>query len=170
MIGGLTIFELYIYDKTLIGNTNVYTSGFIVDKQKISLCTILKSQNKIYDLYWYLNTRGNCTKYFVMYKNKIIHHSYATNRIFKFPFMMKNDLQIGNCYTDINYRGKGIYQFVIKNIVNEYFTSNPNGDVFMLVKNNNTASISGVLKAGFKKISKIETIKLFGLIKIYRKI
>lgn len=91
--------------------------------------------------------------------NQVIHTSYMLPRSFKFPFLTKGDLEIGPCITVKNYRRKGIYTAVLRNILRT-----GNGAFYMLVGKNNTASIRGIEKAGFRKVgicTKTRFLKLY---------
>ncbi len=165
------MYELYKYnkeskaafqDRQLNKNNNLRLSV-----RKISLLNMTKSNHFIYDLYWFINTMGNCWVYSVFDNSKEVHYSYATKQCYKFPFMGKHDLQIGNCFTDENYRGYGIYPYVIQKAVQQHLTNNPKGDVYMLIEQSNIASQKGVEKVGFVKSSKLIIRRLFGIFKLY---
>lgn len=73
--------------------------------------------------------------------------------------MGKADFQIGPCYTVPEFRGKGLYTNTLLYIIsqNEYKKSS----FWMIVDENNGASIRGIEKAGFLKIGKVKKTKLF---------
>ncbi len=165
------MYQLYKYDKTI--QDSEYIKSYKLDlrfklvSKKLSLLNIINFNHPIYDLYWYINTNGNCWRYSVFYNGKEVHHSYVTRKCFKFKFMSKDDIQIGNCFTHNSYRGQGIYPFVIQKIINDNYQVNDNIDIYMLINKNNISSIKGVQKIGFKREADIITIKLFGIIKLY---
>lgn len=70
----------------------------------------------------------------------------------KFKFLKNKDVEIGPCVTDFKHRGKGIYPAVIQSIVKDKGYSN---DFYMIVDENNIASIRGIEKAGFMFIGTI---------------
>ena len=75
----------------------------------------------------------------------------------KFAFLKQNDYEIGPCRTDIDYRGKGIYPYVLKYIVN-YFGSE-DSNFYMIVNENNASSRRGCEKAGFTIADEVEKTK-----------
>ena len=164
------MYELYKYNINSVKKSNIkkFDLNLQLVIHKISLFSILTSKHFIYDLYWFLNTKGNCWVYSVFDGNIEIHYSYVTKHCYKFPFMRKHDLQIGNCFTDEKYRGLGIYPFVIGEVVQKYLESDCRGDVFMLIEQDNFASQNGVEKVGFEKVSSIRTKKILGLLKVYQ--
>lgn len=93
--------------------------------------------------------------------NDLIHRSCIFPRYFRYPFMKDNDLQIGDTFTDHEYRGKGIATLAILNIVESLKMNNRK--IWYITEENNKSSIRVIEKAGFKKIgSGIRTSK-FGL-------
>lgn len=99
------------------------------------------------NVYWWLITSGKYRLWCVLDDNKVIHVSYVVPKCYKFPFLDSNSVEIGPCVTEKEYRGRGIYPFVLNNIV-----STVKGRKFMIIHDTNKSSIRGVLKAGFKEI------------------
>lgn len=114
---------------------------------------------------WYIFTRGTYKIIYIFDDNKIIHYTHAIPKFWKFRFMEHNDIEIGPCWTDESYRGEGIYPFVIEFVVN--FLKNSYDSFFMMVSENNTASIQGIEKAGFHRIGEIHKSRFLG---IYEKV
>ena len=100
-------------------------------------------------------TLGKAKIYVVSDGRDLIHTSYVIPKCSKFAFMNKDDYEIGPCFTYPQYRGKGIYPAVLQSICNDL--GNDNTIFYMIVDEDNTASIKGIEKAGFKK---------FGIVKI----
>jgi RimJ/RimL family protein N-acetyltransferase len=73
--------------------------------------------------------------------------------------MSNNDLQIGDTFTDPDYRGKGLATYAIQEIVKKY---GENKKIWYLVASNNTASIRAIEKADFTCVGTGEKIKRFG--------
>lgn len=165
------MFELYKYNKDC--NKINQNKKFDIDAnlklsiRKVSLLNIFKSNHPLYDFYWLINAKGNCYVYSVFDGDKEVHHSYVTKKCYKFPFMSSQDLQIGNCYTDENYRGLGIYPYVIQKVIQRHLKNDHNIDVFMLIEEDNIASKRGVEKVGFQKVSSITIKRVLGLLKVY---
>jgi len=75
--------------------------------------------------------------------------------------MKKNDFEVGPCWTDEKYRGKGIYKYVIQLAVEKF--SKDNASFYMIVDEKNISSIRGIEKSGFVKIGKVKKSKLTGI-------
>ena len=110
--------ELYLYRHS--GNSSstefILNPGYFLQVFKPVFFSLKRHKgNILIHIIWFVFTLG---KYFIVYimdENKnIIHHSYALPKFFKFPFMQKDDIQIGPCWTHKDYRGKGIYPFVLE--------------------------------------------------------
>ena len=105
----------------------------------------------------------NKTKvYFVTDKNnKIVHTSYTIRKNFKYPFMKKNEILVGPCNTVKEYRGRGIYPYVLNYIIRK----TDNKSYYLIIKSENSSSINGAKKAGFsltpRKIKKTKILKRF---------
>lgn len=81
--------------------------------------------------------------------DNLIHRSVITPRYFRFPFMGKKDLQIGDTWTMPEYRGKGLASFAIQEIVKLH--KKPGHRFWYVVEEDNIPSIKTVEKAGFVK-------------------
>ena len=105
-------------------------------------------RTSLFRFYISLLTAGKTTIYLALDKNKnIIHTAYVIPRNFKYPFLLENEYAIGPCCTKLEARGRGIYPFVLSNIV----SANPKNEYYMFINENNCSSIRGVKKAGFVK-------------------
>ncbi len=97
---------------------------------------------------WRIMTFGSYKEYVVLSEDKmLIHRSVVCKKSYKFPFLQKNQLCIGPCYTNPSYRGKGIYGRVLLQIVEMHKDIT---DFYMIVHDCNTSSRRGVEKAGFE--------------------
>ncbi|MCI5147157.1 MAG: N-acetyltransferase [Candidatus Electrothrix sp. AR3] len=54
------------------------------------------------------------------HNNNIIHRSLVTPGYFRFPFMKKNDLQLGDIWTDPSFRGQGIASCSTSQVINHF--------------------------------------------------
>ncbi len=90
---------------------------------------------------------------------RVCHCSYIIPRIFKFPFMKKQDLEIGPCYTVAEFRGRGFYPQMLLHITSQ--EEYKNSDFWMIVEEKNEASIRGIEKAGFQKVGEVKKTKFF---------
>ncbi len=85
----------------------------------------------------------------------------------KFPFLKKNDVMLGPCWTRNDARGQGLYPGMINYIAHEIKKSRPDAEIYIVVREENISSTKGVLKADFRRIGSVEkTPKL----KIYSKV
>jgi hypothetical protein len=72
---------------------------------------------------WYLFSKGNFCILVLIEDNLVVHYSYLTPKVFRFPFMKKGDVQVGPCVTHVSYRGKGIFSRVLELIPELYSRS-----------------------------------------------
>ena len=110
--------------------------------QKLSAKILLNN------IYWYIITRGKYRVWCVYDEAKIIHTSYVVPKCGKFSFLDKDDFEIGPCYTDTVYRGKGIYPAILFSI--SLNVAKNDGNIYMIVDSDNKSTIRGIEKAGFK--------------------
>ena len=71
-------------------------------------------------------------------KNKILHKTLIFPKFYRFPFMKKQDLQLGDILTEKSFRGKGVASKVINSILIKYKTKN----FWFLCNENNISSSS----------------------------
>lgn len=92
---------------------------------------------------------------------RLIHRSCVFPRYFRFPFMAKPDVQIGDTWTDSAYRGQGIAVYALRTIValcqRDWCT------LWYIVDEDNTASIRVAEKAGFSLAGRGVRTKRCGL-------
>lgn len=112
-------------------------------------CEIFSFKEYLIRLRWCLKTFGKAIVYYYYdeHQSDVQHTSFLIPYCNKFPFMKKKDFQIGPCYTKRTARGKGLYPKVLNFIVLE--NSHNNSDFYMIVNDNNPASVKGIKKAGF---------------------
>lgn len=98
---------------------------------------------------------------FVVYDgDKTIHRSCVFPGYFRFPFMAKDDLQIGDTWTLPECRGQGVASFAIRAIASA--CQRPRRTFWYVVDQDNLASIHAVEKAGFVKVGEGIRTKRFG--------
>lgn len=102
-------------------------------------------------------TLGKAQICYVQSGNDIIHTSYVIPACAKFPFMDRNDLEIGPCYTYPAFRGKGIYPKVLSEICRR--RGNDTSSFYMIVDETNLPSIRGIEKAGFVRCGSVQKSK-----------
>lgn len=89
----------------------------------------------------------------------LIHKS----KVFKKSLLLKNFgfkqplMTIGDCFTNDDYRGKGIYPAVLERIVSKHLKDS---SLYLLVSPQNIPSIRGIEKAGFSKIASLKCLKI----------
>ena len=91
----------------------------------------------------------------------VAHTSYVVGSCLKFRFMRRGDFEIGPCWTNPSFRGRGIYPYVLQQIV-----SRVGHRCWMIVDEKNNSSIRGIEKAGFQRIGNVSRLRW---LKIYRK-
>lgn len=97
--------------------------------------------------------------FFIEVEGTIIHKS----KIFKKSFLLKSFgikqpfVAIGDCFTNNEYRGKGIYPKVIQEAIMHYKSTH---SVYMLVGVDNHPSIKGIENAGLKRLGNIKCLKI----------
>lgn len=113
------------------------------------------------ELLWAICSAFTYRLYYVEIDGQIVHTSYVIRKSFKFPFLKKNDYQIGPCFTAENARGKGIYPFTISQILrNESPDLLAEGNAYMVIRDANISSIKGVTTAGFYKCANLKKTKV----------
>ena len=110
--------------------------------------------------------------YLIYDGHNLIHRSIITPRYFRFPFMARDDLQIGDTCTMPKYRGKGLAGFAIQKIVELH--KKPGRKFWYVVEEDNIPSIKPAKKAGFVKYGvgtrrKKMGTELFGFFEIEKK-
>ena len=78
---------------------------------------------------------------------ELVHRSCIFPRYFRFPFMATGDLQIGDTWTHVDYRGKGIAKAAIALVMQN--SQRLGRRIWYLVERENSASISVIKRAGF---------------------
>lgn len=102
-------------------------------------------------------THGKSKIYFIADGDELIHTSYVIPKCRKFPFLGKDDYEIGPCFTSPYHRGKGIYPAVLRKICHSIGTENT--VFYMIVDENNQPSIKGIEKAGFVRCGTVRVTK-----------
>lgn len=97
----------------------------------------------------------------IYHERMLIHRAGIFPGYFRFPFMSREDLQIGDIWTHRKYRNRGIALFAIKQIL--HLKKSPDRKFWYVVEENNLASIRVIEKAGFDKVGEGIRKKKFGL-------
>lgn len=91
----------------------------------------------------------------------IVRQSMMVGRNPEFSFLRENEYEIGPCMTTEEYRGLGIYPYVL-GICVRALPDGERGEHYMFVSPDNLSSIRGVEKAGFRVIGHVER-RRFGI-------
>jgi RimJ/RimL family protein N-acetyltransferase len=95
----------------------------------------------------------------------VVHASLVfTRNLLARQLGFKNVLIIGNCFTDEEYRGKGIYPAVLKRIRADFAERT----LIVFVDPANAASVRGLEKAGFHRLYEFALYRVLGVC-LYRK-
>jgi hypothetical protein len=106
-------------------------------------------------LLWNIACLGRIKAYCLFEGDVLVHRSYVIRGKAKFPFLNKNDIEIGPCWTRDSYRGRGYYPYVISRILSSELIG---GDTaYMIVNDQNESSKRGISKVGFVKTEYIVT-------------
>ena len=123
---------------------------------KKKLCPIGKNKSlkeNIVIIYWHIASFF-CGDFFYEYQlivdDKVVSYARVVPKILIFSFIPKGGYHIGPCLTLEEYRGNGFYPLLLSYIIKK----NVDKDFYMIVDENNIASIKGVKKAGFEEFAR----------------
>jgi RimJ/RimL family protein N-acetyltransferase len=94
-------------------------------------------------------------------RGELAHRSVVTPRYFRFPFMGKSDLQIGDTWTSEQHRGKGLAGAAIQAILDA--DPRPDRVYWYICEEANIPSRRVVEKLGFRELGKCVRVSRFGL-------
>jgi RimJ/RimL family protein N-acetyltransferase len=97
----------------------------------------------------------------IYHRQHLIHYSGFTPRYWRFPFIADGDFQIGDTWTDPEYRGKGLALFAVRKLVG--MLERPGRRIWYVVESRNYPSIRVVEKAGFELVAEGLHLLPFGL-------
>jgi hypothetical protein len=69
---------------------------------------------------------------------------------------------IGHSFTAPRYRGKGIYPFTLRYIINDLRNRNISCNAYILVSSANKTSIRGIERAGFQRLAQLKGTRMLG--------
>lgn len=121
-----------------------------ISKEKVTI----KNTGFFRAIYWNIISHNKASIYFIKDEKGIVHSSYVIEKCCKFPFMKKDDIEIGPCYTRKDMRGKGIYPSVLNYIIQTELTEH--NFAYMIVEENNSSSLRGIQKLGFINIGNLK--------------
>ena len=100
-------------------------------------------------LMWNVACMGRIKAYSLYKGDDLVHCSYVVRGKFKFPFLEKNDIEIGPSWTKEAFRGRGYYPYALSRIIENEL--HDGGTAYMIVNNENVSSQHGIAKVGFRK-------------------
>lgn len=119
-----------------------------------------------FGVWWILHYSGIFSNreyalFLIRHAGTIIHRSVITPGYFRFSFMGKDDLQIGDTWTSADHRGKGLAVFAIRKIVAEY--AHQGQRIWYVTDKNNAPSIKAAERAGLVLYGEGKRTKRFGV-------
>ena len=142
--------------------------GFNLVIYKPGLFSLGKYKTKcIINLLWYIITLGRVRILLLLENNLVVHSIYITSKTYRFAYMNKKDINIGQAETLPDYRGRGIFTNLMKLIL-EYF-SNTDISVWVYCDINNIASQKAIERAGFEFVSDAKISKLTRIVHVLEK-
>lgn len=102
--------------------------------------------------------------YAVRVSGRVVHESWLRHDVL-LPSMAgysRHVPVIGDCFTDPDYRGRGIYPYVLRYIAQDVCSRGVSDRVFVLVSPGNRSSIRGIERAGFRRIAGLSGWRLLG--------
>lgn len=91
---------------------------------------------------------------------QVVHRSHVFPRWFRFPFMKPGDLQIGDTFTEPDYRGNKLAEIALSRIVSDL--SQNGRTLWYVVHEENAASIRVAEKCGLQCLGKGDRYKRLG--------
>lgn len=92
---------------------------------------------------------------------RLVHYSGVFPRYFRFPFMNSRDLQIGDTWTDPDFRGLGLAGWAIKTALRA--CAAPGRSFWYVVEESNAPSIRVIEKARFGLVGTGQRVSRFGI-------
>ena len=107
-----------------------------------------------------LFSNGDYCLFLAFSGSAVVHRAVVTPAYFRFPFMSKKDLQIGDVWTHPDHRGRGLATYGLIEIVGRQWAEGRR--FWYIVDVGNSASIRVAEKAGFVKCGEGTRTKRFG--------
>ena len=95
---------------------------------------------------FYFFSFGEFLEYQIWQRNKLCATAQVSGRIFIFGFIPKkyNVIHIGTCWTNPDFRRRGLYNYLLQKICEDY----PDEEIYIFAHKSNVASNNGIKKAG----------------------
>lgn len=161
----LLVFKLE-YSKQTNNNSNTeLLSNYRMSVFKPNITNLHKQgEGFLVNLFWFIISYGKFKILHLFDSENIVHYSYITPAVYRFPFMKANDMQIGPCLTFEKYQKRGIYAAVLRYLISEY--NHANRTLWIYCNENNHASRKAIEKVGFEFVGFANIHKLTKVIKI----
>jgi RimJ/RimL family protein N-acetyltransferase len=119
-----------------------------------------------YFVWWifhYLHVFGNRGYSIVVIRSakELVHRSCVFPKYFRFPFMKRDALQIGDTWTRPDYRGRGLASIALIYVVEQL--GSKYRPFWYIVASDNHASVRAVMKSGFELIGKGQRYSRLGV-------
>lgn len=149
MSAKLTLYKITCAEITCLNKLPETFLGYTLILSKPGLFNLSPyGSNAIVNFLWYIATYGRFRILFLLDKDIVVHYSYVSPKIYRFPFMKKYDMQVGPCATNVDYQRKGIFTEVLKLIPACY--SNKSDSVWTYTTLTNLASRKAFERAGYQ--------------------
>lgn len=159
------LYYKYTANKETLSNVDTKWS---VEQWQPSLFSIKPKGLPIYPFliwwcFYYLKIFRN-KNYFIFLvrdKERVVHRTCVFPPFFRFPFMSKGDVQVGDILTVAEYRGKGLASYVLS--MAKKLTNLSEGGVWYVVENDNAISQKVARNNGFRLFGSGEKKVVFSL-------
>jgi hypothetical protein len=107
---------------------------------------VLQPHNSVHNILWTIFSMGRFKEYRILYNSKVIAYAQTMPKIFIFSFMHKKGLHIGPYWTHHDFRGQGLYPYLLRKIIDD--NKNKTDHFYIFADYNNSSSHRGIVKAG----------------------
>jgi len=105
--------------------------------------------------------RGDFTEVTIRRDEKLLHRLIVTPRWYRFPFMGRSDLQLGDLWTVPDERGKGLALVAIRHV--HHLLSGHEGRIWYIVDRDNRPSVRLIESFGYQLIGSGRRTSKYGL-------
>ena len=116
-----------------------------------------KNVNTNFDYKLKISVNRSNIVYSLINNTELVHKSVLFKKVHLLNAISERGEVIGDCYTDIKYRGEGIYPKMLNKIAKEYTKTHSDCNLFIVVDKSNLSSIRGIEKSGFKLYKSLRT-------------
>ncbi len=143
----------YVAFRYIGGSNEDAFAGLDRSEYTLSVCKFRKDKILRFSIILFmLISLGRYRIYCVDDKKGLVHYSFVVPKSFKFRFLKKGDYHIGPCWTREDCRGKRIYGTVVKGIAKVLTEQANTSNVYVLIEDENQASIRGIKNTSFERV------------------